>query len=177
MSDTPKTDAFAERGRTIVSEDQGVEQWADFARQLERELAEAKAAAGIYEGGMTAARAVMDADRSAPSSTAEQEPVAWQWRLKGQGQWGPWKAIKCEDYGAQYFRTAQLQRGRVDAEAYEVRPLYAAPVSATQRTDQRIIKARQLMYEWELGDSADHYNILRDLDEILKASADEGNAK
>lgn len=84
------------------------------------------------EGFKNAAKRQRDAD--AVSERGTSEPVAWQWRLKGQGQWGPWKAIKCEDYAVQYFRTAQLQRGSLDAQAYEVRPLYAAPLPAERNS-------------------------------------------
>lgn len=54
---------------------------------------------------------------------AQREPVAWQWRYQHPvSGWTPWKEVKCEDYAAQYFRTAQLKHGAL---AYECRPLFA----------------------------------------------------
>ena len=46
--------------------------------------------------------------------------------------------------------------------------------SASERTDQRIIKARQRMSDWRTDDSAAHYNILRDIEEILTAPPERG---
>ena len=38
---------------------------------------------------------------------------------------------------------------------------------STKRTDERIVKARQMLYGWRLVDSAEYHNILRDIDELL----------